>query len=92
MASTGQLLRTLVSSAVSIAVMVVFATVAFFIITFVVSTGSSLAGYEPSGDFVVLSAALIVVAIILTGGLTPRMADRYAGDPTTVSPDDPTYD
>ncbi|MCU4926598.1 hypothetical protein OB905_11500 [Halobacteria archaeon AArc-dxtr1] len=60
--------------AVGIAVMVLLATVVFFVTIFVVSTGSSLAGYEPSADFVVLSSALIVVAVILTGGFTPRLS------------------
>lgn len=63
-----------------IAVMVVLATVVFFITIFVVSTGSNLAGYEPSADFVVLSSALIVVAVILTGGFTPRLSRDDAPD------------
>ena len=92
MVSIGQLLSTLIASAISIAAMVVLATVVFFITTFVVSTGSGLAGYEPSGDFVVLSASLIVVAIILTGGLTPRMAEQYTGHSGVEASEDPTYD
>lgn len=92
MASVAQVLSALIASAIGIAVMVVFATIAFFITTFVVSTGAGLAGYEPNGDFIVLSAALIVVAIILTGGLTPRIAEQYTHGTSTTAADDPTYD
>ena len=77
MASLTRLFGTLLASAIGIAVMVLLATVVFFITTFVVSTGAGLAGYDPSGDFVVLAAALIVVAVILTGGLTPRMSEEF---------------
>jgi uncharacterized membrane protein YidH (DUF202 family) len=57
-----RLLRTVVS-------FVVFglAIVAFYVTAFVVSTGADPAGYSPSGDFVVLSAALLVVAALLGG-------------------------
>ena len=34
---------------------------------FVVSTGAGLAGYDPSGDFVVLSASLLVIAALFGG-------------------------
>lgn len=78
MTTVSRLLLALVSSAIGIAVMVVFATAVFYITIFVVSTGASLAGYSPSSDFVVLSSALIVVAVILTGGLTPRFSQAIA--------------
>ncbi len=92
MATLGRLMATLLASAVGIGVMVVLATIVFFITTFVVSTGSGLAGYDPSGDFIVLSAALIVVAVILTGGFTPRMTAQYVQEPTGSSGEDPMYD
>lgn len=38
---------------------------------FVVATGARLAGFNPSGDFVILSATLLVVAAILAGGVSP---------------------
>lgn len=87
-----QVLTSLIASVIGIAVMVVLATVVFFIAAFVVSTGATLAGHDPSGDFVVLSAALIVVAIILTGGLTPRMSEQYASESGSTAGEDPAYD
>lgn len=52
---------------VSFGVMILLAIVAFFLTTFVVTTGASLAGVAPGGDFVVLSAAILVAAAILGG-------------------------
>lgn len=92
MASLKAVFSTLLASAIGIGVMVVLATVVFFIATFVVSTGARLAGHDPSGDFVVLAAALIVVAIILTGGLTPRIAEEYSWDGSSPDAEDPMYD
>lgn len=81
----------LTASVIGIVVMVVLATVVFFIATFAVANGAGLAGYDPSGDFVVLAAALIVVSVILTGGMTPRMSEQFVGfDDHPV--EDPTYD
>ncbi len=93
MSSMSRVFASLLASVLGIVVMVVLATVVFFITTFVVATGSSLAGYDPSGDFVVLAASLIVVAVILTGGLTPRMTQQF--EPLDAGPadvDDPMYD
>ncbi len=84
-----RLLATLFVSAIAIAVMVVIATVVFYITVFVVSTGASLAGLEPDDNFVVLSASFVVVAIILTGGLTPSLSKNDTPQPETV--DDPAY-
>ena len=92
MPSMTDVLGSLAASVLGIIVMVVLATIVFFITTFVVSMGSSLAGYDPSGDFVVLSASLIVVAVILTGGMTPRMSEQFHASGLTQSADDPTYD
>ena len=79
MSSSRRLLSALVGSAVAIAVMVVLATIVFSVIIVVVSTSARLAGYSPSADYVILSSALIVVAVILTGGLTPGLSRR--GEP-----------
>lgn len=84
-----RLLATLLVSAIGIAVMVVIATIVFYITVFVVSTGASLAGLEPDDNFVVLSASFVVVAIILTGGLTPSLSKNETPQPETV--DDPAY-
>lgn len=48
-------------------VMLFLAVAGFFITVFVVSMGSAWAGYTPSGDFVVLSASLLVAAATLAG-------------------------
>lgn len=61
----------LVESIVAFIVMILLAIVGFYFTVFVVSTGARLAGYDPSGDFVVLSAALLVVAAIIAGGVSP---------------------
>lgn len=91
MPSLARVFGALVSSLIGIAVMVVVSTVVFFITVFVVTTGAGLAGHEPGADFVVLAAALIVVAVILTGGLTPRLAEGRADGVTGRDDEDPTY-
>ena len=48
-------------------VMLIFAILSFFVTVFVVSTGAGLAGFTPSGDFVVLSATILVASTILAG-------------------------
>lgn len=70
----GGLLRTVAT----FLVLIVLAIVAFYVTVFVVSTGAELAGYDPSGDFVVLSAALLVIAALF-GGLP--IARRPAQEP-----------
>ena len=87
-----RVLSALVSSVVGVAVMVVLATVVFYVTVFVVTTGARLAGHRPSADFVVLAAALIVVAVVMTGGLTPRLARREIELAEPPESDDPTYD
>lgn len=74
MASIQSITKGLLASVIGILVIGLIATVVFAVTMFVISTGASLAGYEPSADYVVLAAALIVVAVILTGGFTPRLS------------------
>lgn len=62
-----KLLGVLAQTVVTFVVLIVLAIIAFYITVFVVSTGAGLAGYDPSGDFVVLSASLLVVAALLGG-------------------------
>lgn len=62
-----RLIGRLAQTAITFAVLILLAILAFYITVFVVSTGASLAGYDPSGDFVILSAALLVVAALLGG-------------------------
>lgn len=62
-----KLLGALAQTVVTFLVLIVLAILAFYVTVFVVSTGAGLAGYDPSGDFVVLSASLLVVAALLGG-------------------------
>lgn len=92
MSTLKRLFGSLFASMIGIGVMVILATVVFFVTTFVVSAGSGLAGYDPSGDFVVLSASLIVVAVILTGAMTPRISAQYDEGSDHPPHEDPMYD
>lgn len=67
MSSLTDLLVELARIVVSFLLVILLAIGAFYVTVFVVSTGAGLAGYDPSGDFVVLSAALLVVAGLLGG-------------------------
>lgn len=62
-----RILSGLVQTVATFLVLIVLSIVAFYITVFVVSTGAELAGYAPSGDFVVLSAALLVIAALFGG-------------------------
>lgn len=62
-----RILSGLLQTIATFIVLIVLAIVAFYITVFVVSTGAELAGYSPSGDFVVLSAALLVIAALFGG-------------------------
>lgn len=62
-------LSDLVENTVAFIVLILLGIISFFITVFVVQTGAGLAEISPSGDFVVISSALIVAASILAGGL-----------------------
>ncbi|WP_293032082.1 hypothetical protein [Natronococcus sp.] len=92
MTAVRNVLRGLLGSVIGIVVVGALATVVFTVAIFVVSTGAGLAGYDPSADFVVLSAALVVVAVILTGGFTPRLSNSGSEDASDGDTfDDRTY-
>ncbi|MGB9954774.1 hypothetical protein ACOZ4B_00045 (plasmid) [Haloferax prahovense] len=57
----------LVSSIIASIVLLVFAIASFFVTVFIVQAGAGLAGYTPSGDFVVLSAAVLATGAIVAG-------------------------
>ena len=65
--SLGEALSDLVENVVAGVVMLVFAILSFFVTVFVISTGAQLAGYTPDGNFVVLSATILVASTILAG-------------------------
>lgn len=60
-------LEDLVDSVVAFVVLIALGIVSFYITVFVVTTGAGLANVSVSGDYVVLSAALIVASSILAG-------------------------
>ena len=57
----------LVGSIVAVVVMLVIAILSFFVNVFIVQMGAGLAGYAPSGDFVVLAAAIMGTGAIVAG-------------------------
>lgn len=60
----------LVGSIVASIVLLIFAILSFFVTVFIVDVGASLAGFSPSADYIVLSAALIATGAIV-GGASP---------------------
>jgi hypothetical protein len=72
----------LVSSIVAALVMLVFAILSFFVTVFIVEAGAALAGYSPSGDFIVLSAAIIATGAI-TAGASPLSGLGTTNEDTT---------
>lgn len=78
----GSILGTILTSVLSFLVMIILAIVSFYFTVFVVSAGAGFAGYDPSADYVVLSASLLVVGAILSGGLSPVLFLSRAFDPT----------
>ncbi|MFB6311350.1 MAG: hypothetical protein ABEH64_09250 [Salinirussus sp.] len=66
-------LGSLAASIVAAIVMLVFAILSFFVTVFIVNVGAGFGGFTPSGDFVVLSAAILSAAAIVAGS-TPMGA------------------
>lgn len=86
----GQITRALsdlVQSIVAFVVMIILAIIGFYFTVFVVATGAALAGFSPSGDFVILSASLLVVAAIVAGGVSP--IGVLSQSPSTDAPGQP---
>jgi hypothetical protein len=63
----------LATSIIAVLFLLVMAILSFFVTIFIVDAGAALAGYQPSGNFVTLSAAVLSAAAIL-GGATPMGA------------------
>jgi hypothetical protein len=57
----------LVGSIIAAIVMLLFAILSFFVTVFIVQAGAGLANYSPSGDFVVLAAAILAASAIMAG-------------------------
>ncbi|PSP47550.1 hypothetical protein BRC75_09600 [Halobacteriales archaeon QH_7_69_31] len=79
-----KILSGLLQTVATFVVLILLAIGSFYVTVFVVSTGAELAGYDPSGDFVVLSAALLVIAALfgglpITGGPTGDGEARETG-------------
>lgn len=91
MGKATNLLSDLVKNVVAFVVMIIMAIIAFYFTVFVVVTGANFAGMNASGDFVVLSAALLVAAAILAGGVSPvgyLSQPMLAGDRQVSTADD----
>lgn len=84
MADFGNFLAELGRSMIAFFVMIVLAVIGFFFTVFVVDFGAALAGREPTADFAVLSAAVLVASSIVGGG---GSAVGYMGRP--ISQDRP---
>lgn len=63
----GKTLSDLLENLLAGTVMLVFAILSFFVTVFVISTGAQLAGYQPDGNFAVLSATILVASTIIAG-------------------------
>lgn len=60
-----------VNSVLASAVMIVLAVIGFFVSVFVIDQGAALAGYTVlNGDYVILSASLLVASTIIAGSLS----------------------
>jgi len=70
MASSTDRLISLADAALGFLVLIILGIVSYFVTIFVIVTGAEWANISASGDFVVLSASLLVMASILAGGLT----------------------
>lgn len=60
-------LQGMMESIIDFIVLIVLGIVSFYVTVFVIITGANLADVAVAGDYVVLSAALIVAASILAG-------------------------
>jgi|GEM_PF-548064 hypothetical protein len=67
MADNNGPLQGMVESIIDFVVLIVLGIISFYITVFVIITGANLAEVTVAGNYVVLSAALIVAASILAG-------------------------
>ena len=67
MASAKKILSGIVGNIAAAIVMLIISILAFFVVIFIVRSGASIAGYQPAGDYVVLSSAVLTGFSILAG-------------------------
>lgn len=67
MADNDGVLQGMMESVIDFVVLIILGIISFYITVFVIITGANLANVVVGGDYVVLSAALIVAASILAG-------------------------
>ena len=65
--SISKTLSGIAGNIVAAIVMLVMSILAFFVVIFVVETGAGIAGYQPAGNYVVLSAAILTGFSVLSG-------------------------
>lgn len=70
MGSITATLSDFVQNLVAFVLMIILAIISFFFTVFVVDVGAGFAGHG-GDEFVVLSAALLVAAAIIAGGISP---------------------
>lgn len=80
MAEFGDIFADFARNLIAFLVMIVLAVIGFFFTIFVVDFGAALANRNPSADFAVLSAAVLVGASIVAGG---GSAIGYMGQPVS---------
>lgn len=69
MAGITDALSDFVGNVLGFLIMLILAVVTFFLAVFVVANGAAMAGYSPDGNYVILSATLLVVAAALAGAI-----------------------
>lgn len=84
MSSITAALSDFVQNLIAFVLMIVLAIISFFFTVFVVDVGAGFAGHG-GDEFVVLSAALLVAAAILAGGISPL---GYLSQTNQVEPRD----
>lgn len=83
MTSITKALSDFVSNLVAFVLMIILAVISFFFVVFVVDIGAGMAGFE-GNQYTVLSAALIVSAAIVAGGISPLSHLSGVEEPTTT--------
>lgn len=86
MASITAALSDFVQNLVAFVLMIILAIISFFFTVFVVDMGAGFAGHG-GDEYVVLSAALLVAAAIIAGGISPL---GYLSQTNQIEPNERT--